>query len=256
MSNLYVQLTNNLEILGLNEIRSQLDSVCERINNNEISFTEGLYELTEREIAMKKERAKTALIKVANFPYIKTLEDYDFSFQPLLNKNEIIDLKYLKFLENHENILFVGPPGVGKTHLATAIGIEAAKNRIGTYFISCHDLVLQLKKAHLENRLEQKIRSYLSYSLLIIDEVGYLPLDKDASSLLFQLIAKRYEKKSIIITTNKTFNEWGEIFGDSVLANAILDRLLHHSKVYTIKGRSYRTKDVLTTERNSHSKED
>ena len=188
------------------------------------------------------------MVKVANFPFIKTFNDYDFSFQPLLNKNEVLDLKYLKFIENHENIIFMGPPGVGKTHLATSLGIEAAINRISTYFISCHDLVSQLKKAHLENRFEQRLKHFLSYSLLIIDEVGYLPLDIEASNLLFQLIAKRYEKKSTIITTNKNFSEWGEVFGDSVLANAILDRLLHHSKIFSIKGRSYRTKDIIIKE--------
>lgn len=248
MSNTYFRLLNNLENLGLNEIKIQLDNVLTRFNDGELDFTEALFELTEREIFIKKERARNALIKTANFPYIKTFEDFDFSFQPFLNKNEILDLKYLKFLEFHQNILFLGPPGVGKTHLATSVGIEAAKNRIGTYFISCHDLVLQLKKAHLENRLEQKLRSYTSYTILIIDEVGYLPLDKDASNLLFQLIAKRYERKTTIITTNKSFNEWGEVFGDTVLANAILDRLLHHSKVFNIKGRSYRTKDVIKME--------
>ncbi len=243
--NNYIKLTNNLETLKLYEIKNRLESVIERNNQGSINFTDGLYELTERELEYQKERAKVALVKVANFPFQKTFNDFDFNFQPLINRQEMLDLKYLKFINNNENILFVGPPGVGKTHLATAVGIESALNRISTYFISCHDLILQLKRAHLENRLEQRIKHYASYGVLIIDEVGYLPLDIESSNLLFQLIAKRYERKSTVITTNKNFSEWGEVFGDAVLANAILDRLLHHSKVFLIKGRSYRTKDII-----------
>lgn len=248
MNNYYFKLINNLENLGLHEIKTSLELAINQVNSGETDFTKALYDLTSRELVLKQKRAETAMIKVANFPFLKTFEDFDFSFQSSINKNEILDLKYLKFIKNHENIIFVGPPGVGKTHLATSLGMESAINRISTYFISCHDLVLQLKKSHLENRLEQRLKHFLSYSVLIIDEVGYLPLDIEASNLLFQLIAKRYERKTTVITTNKNFSEWGEVFGDNVLANAILDRLLHHSKIFTIKGRSYRTKDILIKE--------
>ena len=206
---------------------------------------DALYELTELELDLRTKRAMNACVKVANFPFIKRLSDFDFSFQPSINKEQIMNFKYLQFLEKKENIIFIGSPGVGKTHLATAIGIEAASMRTSTYFIGCNDLVLQLKKAHIENRLEQRLKFFSKYKLLIIDEVGFLPLDTESSNLLFQLIARRYEKNSTIVTTNKSLSRWGEVFGDPVIANAILDRLLHHSTVINIVGRSYRTKDII-----------
>ena len=132
---------------------------------------------------------------------------------------------------------------MGKTHLSISIGIENAKNNHKTYFINCNDLIQSLKKAYLQNRLDDKLKTLTKYKLLIIDEVGYLPIDKDSTNMLFQLINRRYEKGSTIITTNKPFSEWGELFGDSMIANAILDRLLHHSHIINITGNSYRLKD-------------
>lgn len=243
--NNYNKLINNLDTLGLNKFIEHLDNYIEYINNGSKTLVDALYELSEYECNMRVERAMNACVKVANFPFIKTFEDFNFNFQPSINKEQILNFKYLKFIENRENIIFIGSPGVGKTHLATSIGIEAAKARVSTYFISCGDLLLQLKRAHLENRLEQRIKFFSKYKLLIIDEVGFLPLDIESSNLLFQLIAKRYEKNSTIVTTNKPLSRWGEIFGDPVLANAILDRLLHHSNVINIVGRSYRTKDII-----------
>ena len=202
-----------------------------------------MYELTNLEIQAREDRATHACVRVENFPYRKELKDFDFSFNPKINKEKILDFKHLRFIENKENILFLDVPGVGKTHLATSIGIEAAKNRKITYFINCHNLILQLKRAKLENRLETRLKFFSKYKVLIIDEVGYLPIDKEGANLLFQLINKRYENSSTIITTNKPFSEWGEVFGDSVLASAILDRLLHHSHVINIVGSSYRLKD-------------
>ena len=139
----------------------------------------------------------------------------------------------------------------GKTHLATSIGIENAKNNHSTYFINCNDLVQSLKKAHLQNRLDDKLKTLSKYKLLIIDEVGYLPIDVDAANMLFQLINKRYEKNSTIITTNKPFSKWGELFGDYMIANAILDRLLHHAHVINITGKSYRTKNIISSDLSS-----
>lgn len=243
--NNYNKLLNNLEKLKLNKFKEQLDSYINLINDKKIDIVESLYKLTEEELKYKEEKAIHGCVRVANFPYIKTFDDYDFSFQPSVNKEKILELKNLRFIENKENIIFVGSPGVGKTHLATAIGIEAAKNRQITYFINCNDLINNLKKAYNENRLEERIKFYNKYKLLIIDEVGFLPIDKLEANILFQLINKRYEKKSTIITSNIAFNKWAEMFGDPILANAILDRLLYHCHVFNINGKSYRTKDIL-----------
>lgn len=245
MNNNYIKLVNNLDNLNLIQIKDNIDKYIDLINENKKTVIDALYELTTLEMDLKYERAMSACVRVANFPFIKTFNEFDFSFQPSINKDKILDFSNLRFIESNENILFVGSPGVGKTHLATSIGIEAAKSRYSTYFISCNDLILNLKKAHLENRLEIRLKHYAKYKLLIIDEVGYLPLDVESANMLFQLISKRYEKNCTIITTNKPFSKWNEIFGDVTVANAILDRLLHHSHVINITGRSYRIKDKI-----------
>lgn len=214
------------------------------MQKGEKSFLDTLYEMTELEIADKNKRAMNACVKVANFPFIKTMDDFNFSFQPSLRKEEIIGYTDLRFIENVENLLFIGSPGVGKTHLSVSIGIEAAKHRKSTYFIHCNNLIMQLKRAQIENRLESRLKFFSKYKLLIIDEVGFLPIDSDTSKLFFQLISNWYEKHSTIITTNKPLSHWTETFGDAVLANAILDRILHHCHVIKIVGNSYRTKDL------------
>lgn len=244
MSN-YNKLINNLENLKLLKIKDNLDLYIDLINKKEKDIVDGLYELTNFEISMLEEKKIAHSIQFAGFPFIKTFDDFDFSFQPNINKEQILDFKNLRFLENKENILFIGSPGVGKTHLAISIGIACAQTSRSTYFINCNDLIQSLKKAFLQNRLDEKLKTLAKYKLLIIDEVGYLPIDVEAANLLFQLINKRYEKNSTIITTNKSFSKWGELFGDNMIANAILDRLIHHSHVINITGRSYRTKDYI-----------
>ena len=244
MSN-YTKLINNLETLKLERIKDNVDKYIELINKKEKDVVESLYELTNLEIELMNERAIYGCVRTAAFPFIKSFEDFDFTFQPTINKNEIMDLKNLRFIENKENIIFVGSPGVGKTHLAISIGIEAAKNRDSTYFINCNELISNLKKAHSENRFMNRLNHYAKYKVLIIDEMGFLPIDSDGANMLFQLINKRYENHSTIITTNKPFGKWHEMFGDVTLANAILDRLLHHSHVININGKSYRLKDKV-----------
>lgn len=243
--NNYVKLLNNLEELKLNNIKNNLDKYIDAINSGSKSIVDALYELSTLEIDALEERAMSACVKTANFPFIKEIEDFDFNFQPTVNKKQILDLATLRFIDNAENILFVGTPGVGKTHLATALGIKCAKHRYSTYFISFQELISQLKKSLAENRLETRLKHFSKYKILIIDEIGYLPIDNDAANLFFQLISKRYEKHCTIITTNTNFSKWSEIFGAPTIANAILDRLLHHSHIVSIKGPSYRIQSKL-----------
>ena len=237
----YLRLQENLLYLNLKQMHLHLDHILD----SNVSLLEGLLKLTDYEIEIKRENVLNAMVKVAHFPHYKTLKDFDFEFQPNINQNQLMNLSGLGFIEKKENILFLGNSGVGKTHLATAIGIEAAKARYSTYFIKCHELLTNLRQAQHENRLESRLKFYTRCKLLIIDELGYLPLHKGDERLLFQLIDRRYENKSTIITTNLPFDKWNEIFNDSFITNAILDRLLHHSHVIQIMGESYRLKDIF-----------
>ena len=220
-----------------------LDETIDFMTRNELSFTDTLIKLTNHEIDMKEINMIKSMVRVAAFPHLKEIKDFEFKFQPSINKEQILDFTTLRFIEQQENIVFLGSSGVGKTHLATSIGIAAAKKRTSTYFIKCHDLILNLKKAQIENRLETRLKHYRKYKLLIIDEIGYLPISEDDAKLFFQLIDMRYELRSTIFTTNANFKSWGEIFQDPKIANAILDRILHHATVVNIIGDSYRLKN-------------
>jgi DNA replication protein DnaC len=245
VENNLTKLQNDLESLGMPEMAGALAEYLSMAANGDKSTVDALYELAEIQLRAKRERSTASIVRQANFPFRKELSDFDFSFQPSVGRKQMEDLCYLGFLERAENVIFVGSPGVGKTHLATAIGIAAAKQHVATYFISCSDLIMQLRRAQMESHLQERLKYLCRYRLLIVDEVGFPPLDAEGSNLFFQLISKRYEHTSTIITTNKPLAKWGEVFGDPVLASAILDRLLHHSHVISIVGRSYRTKDII-----------
>lgn len=248
MNSSYQQLTKNLEYLKLKQMIAHLGDTIDFSMNNQLSLVDTLVKLTNYEIDVREKNMINSMVKVGGFPHQKEMNDFDFDFQPTINKQQMLDFTSLRFLEKNENIVFLGTSGVGKTHLATSIGIAAAKKRTSTYFIKCHDLIMNLKRAKLENRLESRLKHYAKYKLLIIDEIGYLPIDREDAKLFFQLIDLRYEKKSTILTTNIMFKEWDAVFQDTKLANAILDRVLHHATVVNIIGDSYRIKNHFEKE--------
>ena len=238
----YATLINNLEALDLTKIKSCLPEFLDKNKKNSTLLISALKELTTLELEDKNFRASENLIRTAAFPFRKTLEDFEFSFNDSIDKSYILDLATLRFVEDSKNILFLGNPGVGKTHLAVALGIKATQNKYSVYVTTCHQLIQKLNKAHKENRIDKQLQHFAQYKVLIIDEIGYLPIDRQGANLFCQLISKRYGKKSTIITTNMPFGAWGDVFNDNILASAILDRLLDHAYVVKIVGESYRTK--------------
>lgn len=239
----YDRVKRNLEVLGMKNTLTILDNYLEQAIHEKRNLVDVLDYLLSEEAKAKKSRAVENQIKMSGFPYRKTLETFDFDFQPSINKEQILELATMRFVENKENVVFLGTPGVGKTHLAVALGMIAAEHRYSTYYINCHKLITQLNKAHYENRLEERLKNFAKYKVLIIDEIGYLPMDIQGANLFFQLITKRYEKNTTIFTSNKTFSAWNEVFSDITIASAILDRILHHCQVISIKGESYRLKE-------------
>lgn len=244
--NNYQLLQQNLHDLRLTQMSLKIDDYITQVNEGKISVVDALFELTAKELEVKNFNATNAMVKVAGFPHLKEMKDFDFEFQPKINKQQFLDFESLRFLETNSNIILIGNSGVGKTHLATSIGIAAAKKRVSTYFIKCQDLIEQLKKAYWENKLDSRIKHFSKYKLLIIDEIGYLPIGEQEAKMFFQLIDRRYEKKSTIVTSNINLSDWNQIFVDNMLASAILDRLVHHSNIVNILGNSYRTATALS----------
>lgn len=237
------RLQEAFQQLGWSRIPEVLHSHAEEAAAHNISYLEFLDKLLQEELAAKQERFIRMRTRLARLPFHKTLDQYDFSFQPSIDERRIRDLATLRFIDNQENLIFLGPPGVGKTHLAVALAMEALKQRYVVYFITAHDMIQSLQQAHQKNNMKQKMKAFTKPHLLIIDEIGYRKMDEAAAHFFFQIISERYETGSVILTSNKSYGAWGDIFGDSVLATAILDRLLHHSTTINIKGESYRIKE-------------
>lgn len=240
-----VRVRSNLEELGMDRMAELAGEHMSLVAAGSKSCAESLLEMTDAQLAAVRERDLWRRVQKANFPYVKTLADFDFSFQPSLSRPVVEDLATMGFLERKENVVLVGSPGVGKTHIAVALGVEAVRCRKLTYFADCQRLVDDLRRAASKGQLERRMRFYAHLSLLILDELGYLGIDKEGADLLFQLVSRRYERRSTIVTTNVGIGAWAKVFGDPVTASAIADRICHHCHVVRITGRSYRMKDLL-----------
>jgi DNA replication protein DnaC len=237
------RLQNALTTLGLKVVEARLEGLLEQAAKKEPTYAEFLDGLLSCEVDARRARYLRARLQLAHLPFVKNFEQFDFGFQPSIDERQIRELRSLRFVHDASNVILLGPPGVGKTHLSVAFAEAAIQASFGAYFITAHDMVHDLGRAYREGRLDRRMRVYLAPKLLVIDEMGYLPLDDLGATIFFQLVSARYERGSIILTSNKSYGDWGSIFGDPIIATAILDRLLHHSTTINIRGESYRLKD-------------
>jgi DNA replication protein DnaC len=237
------RLLGHMQRLRLSHLPACFQTLAEEAATKNLPYLDFLEQVLEAESQAKHSRNVRLKTQWAHFPYNKGLDQFDFDFQPSVDERKLRELAGLAFLERKENVLFLGPPGVGKTHLAIALGTEAIVAGYSVYFVTVQDLMAQFQRARDENKLKERMTLLIKPKVLILDEMGYLALDSFAATCMFQLVSERYEKGSIILTSNKSYGDWGQIFADNVIASAILDRLLHHSTTINIKGESYRLKD-------------
>jgi DNA replication protein DnaC len=239
------RIREHAERLRLAHLTENLDALIARAEQATMGYLDFLDLLLEEEVGVREGRRFRNALKLSGLPHHKGLDGFDFAFQPDLDARKVHDLATLQFVEQKPNLCFLGPPGVGKTMLAVGLAIAACQAGHSVYFTTLDDLVRNLKEAEASGRFAKKLQTYLKPAVLVVDEVGYLPLARADANMVFQLVARRYERGSILLTSNKAFSEWGNVFGDDVLASAILDRLLHHCDVISINGPRYRLKDRL-----------
>lgn len=238
-----MDLVTLLERMRMEHLAAQLDSVCEQAAKQELDLRSFLGQALETEWRGRQLRGIETRLKLARFPWVKTLEQFDFDFQPSVDRKVVRELAGLAFVARAHNVVLLGQPGVGKTHLAVALGVKAVEAGYSVLFLTLETLMTRLTRAKHENRLERALQQLTYPRLLVLDEIGYLPLSREEASLFFRLLVRRYERGSLIVTSNKSFIDWAEIFNDQVLATAILDRLLHHATTLNIKGDSYRLRE-------------
>lgn len=238
-----MELALLLQKLKMDHLEAQLDAVCEQAAQGDVDYKRFLGQALETEWQGRHQRGIEARLRQCRFPWVKSLEQFDFDFQPSLDRRQVRELAGLSFAARAHNVVILGPPGVGKTHLAVALGVRAVEAGYTVLFLTLETLMTRLVKAQHENRLERALQQLSYPKVLILDEIGYLPLTAQEASLFFRLVVRRYERASLIVTSNKGFVDWGDTLGDHVLATAILDRLLHHATTLNIKGESYRLKD-------------
>lgn len=239
------RLQEHLVRLRLFKSRERLEALVQEASTKELPYAEFLDQLLTEEVASKTAKNVTMRTNLARFPFVKGLEAFDFGYQPSLDKKQIQQLASCHFVEHGENVVILGPPGVGKTHLAVGLGLKAIEHGYRVLFTTAANLIATLSRALNEGRLEDKLKLFTVPRVLIIDEIGYLPIDRTGANLFFQLISRRYERGPMILTSNQSFGAWGEVFGDRVIATAILDRVLHHAITLNIRGSSYRLKEKL-----------